>query len=239
MNEKKAFIYNGISSAEYGVLINGAKRYKTAERDFENVSVPGMNGDLTFDNGRFKNVTIEYTNCGIVRNFEDSFREFVDGILSGSMTGYKRLEDTYNSDEFRLAKLMGEVDPEMFISRKAGSFNLSFDCKPQRFLKNGENPVTLTSSGSITNPTHFKATPLIRVYGTGRLTIGAKTLEVFQNATYTDIDCDLMNCYCDDVNLNRYVSVTGNDFPVLEPGANIIQLTGISRILITPRWWRI
>lgn len=239
MNEKKTFTFNGICSGDHGVLINGAKRYKTAERDFENVSVPGMNGDLTFDNGRFKNVTIEYTDCGIVKDFETHFREFVNGILAGSMTGYKRLEDDYNPDEFRLAKLTGEVDPEMFVSRKAGSFSLAFDCKPQRFLKSGETTTTLTGSGSITNPTHFTAAPLIRVSGTGRLTIGTRTLELSQNATYTDIDCDLMNCYCGDTNLNRYVSVTGNAFPVLEPGANIIQLSGISQIVITPRWWKI
>ena len=237
MNEKKSIFFNGITSADYGILINGSKRFKTAERDFENVAVPGMNGDLTFDNGRFRNVTIDYTDCGIVKNFESSFRDFINRVASASVTGYKRLEDTYNPDEFRLAKLAGEVDPEMFVNRKAGKFNLSFDCKPQRFLKSGETEVTLKGSGSITNPTQFNAAPLIRIYGTGRLTIGTRTLEISQNATYTDIDCDLMNCYCDNVNLNRHVSVTGNDFPILEPGANIILLSGITKIVVTPRWW--
>ena len=106
------------------------------------------------------------------------------------------------------------------------------------FLKSGETLVTVTASRNITNPTLYNAKPLIRAYGSGRVTIGSYGFSITNSGPYTDIDCDLMNAYNATDNLNRYLTVDNNLFPEFVPGTNRITLgSGITKLEITPRWW--
>ena len=98
--------------------------------------------------------------------------------------------------------------------------------------------MTLTEEGTITNPTLFTSKPLIRVYGTGTLTVGDRTVEITKVSSYVFIDCDLEECYKGTVNCNGNVKVT--DFPVLPPGDTGIGFTeGITKVLITPRGFKV
>ena len=119
---------------------------------------------------------------------------------------------------------------------------MNFSVMPQRFLNSGEKAKTLTSSGKITNPTAQEAKPLLRVYGTGTFSIGPTSMQITAANTYTDIDCDICECYRDTMadNRNASVKLLSGGFPVLHEGDNGITLgSGISRIIITPRWWKI
>ena len=118
---------------------------------------------------------------------------------------------------------------------EAGEFDLTFNCKPQRFLKSGEDAITFTSGGSVLNETMQTAKPLLRVYGTGTFSIGGATMTISSANVYTDIDCDLMNAFKGTTNCNGNISGT---FAALAPGDNAITLgSGITKIEITPRWW--
>ena len=89
-----------------------------------------------------------------------------------------RLTDEYNPDEFRLAiyKSGLEVSPAKLM---AGEFDLVFQCMPQRFLKAGEDAVTIESSGdTLANPTLFNARPLLMVTGYGGFTINGHPIEI-------------------------------------------------------------
>ena len=121
---------------------------------------------------------------------------------------------------------------------RTGMFTLEFDCKPQRFLKSGEEPVEFTANGILYNRTMQNAKPLLRVYGTGAGTvgIGSETITISAISTYVDIDCEIMDAYKGAVNCNGNVSFT--DDIVLGPGENNISKSGnISKVVITPRWW--
>ena len=90
------------------------------------------------------------------------------------------------------------------------------------------------------NPTVFPSQPLLRIYGTGKFTLNDVEITISAADTYTDVDCELMDCYKGSVNKNQYVSFSTYDFPVLYPGQNTVELgTGISSVTITPRWWRV
>ena len=235
-------IYNGKPLSDFGLYISGNGTFNSPERDVTKVEVPGKSGDLIFDNGRFKNVTITYRDSFILEEDHDEFifarkmRELSSFIKSSP--GYHRLEDTYHPDEYRLAICTTGLDPEVY-NLVGGVFDLEFDCKPQRFLKSGEAPVTFTSAGRILNPTSLSSKPLIRVYGYGSVGIGNETITISSNSNaYIDIDCDMLNCYCGTVNCNGYVSLNSDEFPVLVPGPNDINFEGhISKVVITPRWW--
>lgn len=227
--------FDGVSLKDFGVYINGNQTYNAPARDREIISVPGRNGDLVLDNGRYENAEVIY-HAFIYRDFPVNVEGLRNLLLS--RTGYKRLEDTYHPEEFRLGIYSGDFKADVVEWLEAGEFDLTFNCKPQRFLKRGEDVATFdnASSGStILNETMQTAKPLLRVYGAGQFWINQTAMTITAANTYTDIDCDLMDAYKGTANRNQYV--TGN-FPELVPGENTVTLnSGITRIEITPRWW--
>ena len=228
--------FDGKSSKDFGVYISGLNTYGGAERDQTKVSVVGRNGDLTIDNGRYNNAVISYP-AFIYDNFSANVAAFRNYLLS--KTSYKRLEDTYHPDEFRLAKFAGSFDPDVIATLNGGEFNLTFDCYPQRYLKKGEKEYEFTVAGSIRNDTDMSALPLVRAYGDGSLTINGINIVISGSDTYTDIDCDLQEAYKDTLTTskNNTITLTNGEFFNLSPGDNSITFTGITKVIIKPRWW--
>ena len=224
--------FDGVSTKDFGVYINGAQTYDAPARSREVISVPGRNGDLIIDNGRYENTEVTY-HAFIYRDFEVNVEGLRNLLLS--RTSYKRLEDTYHPQEFRLGIYNGNFSADVVEWLEAGEFDLTFNCKPQRFLKSGEEVVTFTSGGSLLNETMQTAKPLLRVYGTGTFSIGSATMTISSANVYTDIDCDLMDAFKGTTNCNGNISGT---FAALAPGDNAVTLgSGITKIEITPRWW--
>lgn len=107
------------------------------------------------------------------------------------------------------------------------------------FSDTGTTTITVQSPYELMNPTLYPSKPLIRVYGSGTIQVNDITITVAEHSGYIDIDCDLMDCYRGADNMNQYVSLSGNDFPELQPGINRILLNGPDRVEITPRWWEL
>lgn len=226
-------IYNGIRTSDYGIFISGAESFNAPEADLTLQSVPGRNGDLIFDNKRWKNISVRYP-AFIRACFEEKARAFVQQMLSD--VGYKTLQSTYDMGHFRQGVFAGPMEFTTGPWNASGRFDLIFTCKPQRFLTSGTAATTLSASGTINNPTRFEALPLIRVYGTGTVTVNGTAVTINSAGSYTDIDSEMQDCYRGTVNCNNNVTLT--DFPVLSPGENSITLgTGITRVSITPRWY--
>lgn len=238
----KTFTFNGVSSDTFGLYINGAGVFDSPQPDLDYVPVPGRNGDLIYDNGRFNNIDISYSPVFATRNFRQTAKAFQAWLLSHK--GYYRLTDDYHPEYFRLASAreaieVGDID----WVNDAGSMEVVFNCKPQLYLVSGEETVTLENfSMAITNPTRFTAKPLIRVYGYGQVIVGDVTFTVLSTPTagYIDIDCELMNCTSDLSNANDYVQID-DYFPTLAPGSNSIFKIGanLTKVEVTPRWWTI
>ena len=188
--------YDGVDSSSFGVFISGDGVFDAPARRGEMISIPGRNGSLFIDEGVFENITVEYP-AFIGTGYEDIFRTKL-GDLRSAMTSrgnYKRLTDTYHPDEFRLGVYREglEVDPEVIT--RAGEFTLKFDCKPQRYLVSGEDPIVLTSGALITNPTLFYAKPLLKVIGNGTVKIEPYEFIVSGNDGEIWIDSEIMESY--------------------------------------------
>lgn len=233
---KNYITFAGMDSTEFNIGISGSGTFDSPERDVEQVSIPGRNGDLLIDNKRFKNVTVTYP-AFIASKFKGNFDGFRAFMLS--KRGYQRLEDTYHPDEFRMAEYRGPIKPDVKVLNIAGEFNVEFNCKPQRWLKVGEIAIDLTASGVINNPTLYEAKPLIRAYGTGTIAIGDNSITVTTASVYTDIDCEIMEAYKDGTDCNSNITLGSDEFPSLEPGDNTITISGFSNVSIIPRWWTI
>ena len=106
-------------------LIDDGIKYETA-------SVPGMNGDILYSNGRLKNGTLPY-NCWIADDYVANARNLRNFLLS--VEGYGRLEDTRHPEEFRKAFFRGPQNFDDVVSYTAGKFTINFEVKPQRWLK--------------------------------------------------------------------------------------------------------
>ncbi len=236
---KHLLTLNGRSMRDFALIISGEDSWKKPTPDVERLSIPGRNGDLVFSNHRYENVEIKY-HAGITKDFDQNFTALSNFLLS--LTGYQRLEDSYHPDVYRMALLESALTPETTAKNREGQVDLVFSCKPQMFLKSGEQTTTFTKAGSIYNPTMFDSKPLLRIYGTGQVGIGEETVVITTADGYTDIDCDIEEAYKDTaaINCNGNIELSSDDFPVLSPGANKITMTsGITKIEIIPRWWKI
>lgn len=227
-------MFSGRSSEDFKAHISGSGTFISPTRDVESISVPGRNGDLHVDNGRFTNVSIIYP-AFITEDFEKNYSAFKAFLCA--QIGYKILADSYHPDHYRRAMFNGGISPEMATLNRAGSFELSFDCDPRLFLKSGDKVIRINAAGEIYNRTQFASKPVIRAYGTGTLTIGDVSIEIISADEYTDIDCELQEAYKGDVNCNSNIELENGVFPELMPGLNEITYSGILDII--PKWWTV
>lgn len=174
----KALSFDNTSSRNYGVYITGEAVYNAPERDVEMIDIPGRNGAYALDNGRFQNIEVTYL-AGITADTEANFRQAISDFRNFlcSKKGYVRLTDDYNPDEYRMAiyKSGLEVTPAQL---KAGEFDITFECKPQRFLMSGESTIGVTSGDTLLNPTLFESSPLLMIYGYGNIGINNSAITI-------------------------------------------------------------
>ena len=230
-------VFNGINSQNFGVWLKGGGTYNAPARQYSSVTIPGRNGTLTLDSGAFEEAEHNYE-AFIVNDFPSNIEGLRSAFLSSP--GYHRLEDSYHTDEYYMAKYMDGLEVEPAPLAVGGAFALRFRRDPRRFLKSGETSATVPNGGSVSNPTSFPSQPLIKVTGYGTLYVGSQQIVIAQHFAFVNIDCEMMDCYSGTENANPYVTMQGNNFPELQPGTTGITYSGnITKVEITPRWWRI
>lgn len=228
------FTYNGTSSVSFNIRVSKYPDYDIPRREVERVSVPGRNGDLLLDTGAYSNFDKRYE---IYFNAKGSgFHAAAHDVAMWlcSVGGYARLEDTYDTDVYLMARV---ENPEMLADwmNYMGRATVTFNCKPQRFLKSGETEVTLTSGSPVTN-SYMPCYPIFKLTGNGTLNVNGNTIAVANNLNKTvTIDCETQNAYTGSENRNADIYVTG-DFPYLVSGSNTITFNN-STCKMTPRWW--
>lgn len=231
-------IFNGISSQDYGIQVEHPPDYQMPARDYEVIHIPGRNGDLVIDNGSYQNVIRSYQIAvGDERKyFTDMANAVVEWLHSAS--GYARLEDSYEPEYYRMAMFQDETAIENVLQH-AGRTTVDFLCKPQRFLKSGDEIIRLPAHAILRNPTGFPALPNIIVYGSGKgeLRIGDYEITISDVGGFIVLDSDIQDAYQGSLNRNGDV-VLNNGFPKMLPGENRIMWTGgITCVEVIPRWW--
>ena len=228
---------NGKSSKDFNVYLSDAEAYGMPERDYESIQIDGRNGDLIIDNERYKNRDITFP-CIIVDNFTENFAAFIGYILN--QKGYIRIESTFNPEEYIFGVYNGQVNPKTKTFGNKGTFEIAFNRKPQRYIKKGEFAIEYSGNGTILNAYTGIALPLVRVYGIGSVSIGENTITVNSVDGYVEIDCEAQDAYKGTTNCNGNITLNNGKFFELTPGINNIVIeSGISKVEITPRWWRL
>lgn len=230
--------FNGISSNDLGFVVERGDILSSAEYDVEFEEVPGLNGNVSFSKKRFKNKEVTYELA--------TTKEIVSRALSlhswlfSDPENYCRLEDSACPDFFFMAMFLGPADIETKVMR-FGKTEIEFTRKPQRFFKSGEKVVTITSNGSLENPSKFIALPLIRVYGNGTVNVGDVQITIAEHLDpFIDVDCDRRYSAYGSANKNSFVTLTDHRYPELKAGSTGVQISGnVTKVEITPRWWTI
>jgi phage-related protein len=142
-------------------------------------------------------------------------------------------------DKYYKATIINQIDYERLLRFKEA--NVVFRVQPFKYALN-ETITTLTSSGSsVFNNGLELSKPIIKIKGTGTITLSINNLQVFSYAFPTDenevvIDSEKQDAYLGSVLKNRNMI---GDFPILESGSNLITWEGaIEKIEINPksRW---
>ena len=175
----KSLTVGGINSLDYGVYITGEAVYNAPEKRVEFISIPGRSGDLVIDNGVYENIEVKYP-AGVFGDDQSDFASKIRAYRNAlkSQSGYQRITDTYNPNEYRLGLFVDPFEVDVVQQSKAGEFDIVFNCQPYRFLTSGEAevdiPLTSTSPEvDLINPTLFESSPLIETVGYGVLDISS------------------------------------------------------------------
>lgn len=175
----KTFTFDGQNSGTYGVYITGSAVYNAPERDVEMIKIPGRNGAFVQDNGRFENIEVTYP-AGIYADSQEDFAKALSDLrnMLASRKGYCRLTDEYNPEEYRMAVYKSGLDVDPVAFQRAGEFQITFECKPQRWLTSGEVATAVANGGKVSNPTLFESGPLLAIKGYGTIEFNGYQIEL-------------------------------------------------------------
>lgn len=246
---RKKLYVDGVDLSTFGVYVTGTGTYGAPERKIDMTDIPNRNGSIPGIDKSYSNINVSYP-CFIYASLNSNIAALRAFLLS--RPGYVKITDDYHPGEYRMGLYEGAFTPTIQRTGDAGTFTLTFNCMPQRFLDSGETPVTLpTSGGTITNPTLFTSLPIIRIdeINNGEFTVNGLTVTisalggvgVYKKVT---IDCETMECYDTDdgTSYNDKLSTTDFRFPEFTPGSNTITPISMAwgsydGFEIVPRWW--
>jgi phage-related protein len=233
----ETFYLDGVDARSAGIQLQAPIEFSEAVPVVEAQTIPGRNGDLIWETGSYENRSGEASCFCLQKDVEKAIS--ATGRYLMAKKGYRRLETSDDPDHYWMARV--ENSPQIAMRlRTLAPFEIGFDCKPQRFLKSGENAIIFQEDGSLFNQYGQIALPLITLYGKGAglLTIGNCIVEVKELDGVLYLDSETQNAYNDSGNQN--LNINAPTFPILADGEiNIAFTGGIERVEIIPRWWEL
>nr|DAE66247.1 MAG TPA: distal tail protein [Caudoviricetes sp.] len=249
-NAANSFTYNGVNSLDMGLFIieqSGADN--AAEPVIETINVPARGNFVVdnrideLDNQQFNDYVRKYVCCVDIDAFKLDLEEHARRLyawLYGSGIEYKKLYDTYDRDYYTLAYVNSGASVSELAKRLLGQIEIQFRCKAYKRALKGDETITITKAATIINPEGFTATPYMKIYGSGNVTLYINNrAHGFKNIDgYIEVDSENMNAYKGDTLQNNKMLVGA--FPKLAAGDNNISWAGnVTKIEIVPRWCKL
>lgn len=245
-------IINSYDLADYGVYVSRKDKANAPKRRFTTITVPGRNGDLIQDDESWENIEVSYS-CYVKENSKDVL-PFIKQICLGQ-PGYLKIEDTVNPYEYRFgAYSKGLDDIDTSIYNKQSKFTLTFNCKPQRYLKTGQDKYILRdvkeagiSTDFITlrklyGPASYPCSPILFVTGNSewaKIKIGVETIDLKSDGEEFVIDTETLNCInSNGENRNNKIRFSfDQSLKFSFKDTDISVSTNITKLVIQPRWF--
>lgn len=237
-------IYDGKASRDFGIIVESFPAMNHGAKRGEPYQIAGRNGVFYDEDGTFDNYIQSYQIAIREGLFRPADKRCTDIQAWLSVPGFKRLEDTFEPEYFKLARYAGPLNVEQILGH-VGRCTLEFECQPERWLKSGETPIARDAGLlTINNPTPYTAKPLIEIVRTGSTTVSIGiddylTIGYASGLETVVIDCDTGTITAGGVDM--YGGTTFYkaycDLPELPPGLVTISATNATQITVTPRWY--
>lgn len=235
------FEYNGRKSSEFGLRIENNISFTSPEADIEFVEVLGKDGELAIDNNRFKgfDFSVPVRLYAPVGKTVDEVATEISNWLKTDI-GWKPFYFSGSPDYEYVAMVHQSFSITENLKRN-GQAVIPFKMKPYKFLK-GQGTITLTNGQTLTNEGFRASQPMIRVDGTGDITLqnnGQDWLKLTDVVNYIKVDSEAMSVYREIGNpmFTKMYSTLEPMFPILEVGDNTITWEGtVDSVEIEPRW---
>ena len=233
-DELQYFVYDGISSTDFNIVITKTNQLSGPERNIEVIDVDGRDGSLLIDKGNYKSFELEIE-CSIDAS-DENIHYIARNIKKWLQSDFKFKKLIFSDDPeyYYEASCINKLDIEEVINL-LGEFKIIFLCNPLKKQTNSDNPIILTADTTLYNE-NITSKPYIKVVGSGDITININNQKLILKGVeeYIEVDTELYNCFKGNVNQNNKMY---SDFPVLEEGKNEISFTGsVTQLEILPRW---
>ncbi|MBF0709721.1 MULTISPECIES: hypothetical protein [unclassified Gemella] len=235
----KYIIYNGVRSSELGLRLVDDITFESPEKDVELINIDGVNGSKIRSKQRLN--VISKTFPFKVYNFNVDIQDIIG-----------KLNVTYLNQEDKWHDFELSWDPDYIYKAYCyetfsieGSLKarkkcvINFKVHPVKFRKNGFRKFVFMRTGDyLVNPEKREAKPLIKLVGSGDVTLNINS-QIFRLKGvqgHIIIDCESQSASWDNKEA-QYDKVYSYPFPKLELGKNLINWDNSNfRVEITPRW---
>lgn len=225
------FIFKGINSRKMHIQISSLPEIVKPKRRTTSITILGRNGSEIEDSGTYEGYSLSI-GCGVENITQAELErlwEWLDG--SGDLI--------LSTEPSRVYK--ARIDDSISLSDMYWVFQnflVQFDVEPFKYSVNKKNDfVTLTKSGTLHNKGTYYAEPIIKVYGSGTVTvtINGKSYSCKNVSEYVTIDSTIEMVYKNSINKNNDYLI--RDFPKLKKGENTISFSGgTTKLEIEPNW---
>lgn len=244
-------------TTKYGIIIEEPPDYYWPEKQYSHAGIKGKNGSIILDPRNYENVSKKYKMLAYDKNGFSSSANGLSTFLHryNGYEDYMRLQDTYEPDVYMLA-IYEEANSAENILGQAARSEITFNCKPQKFLTYGNREIEIPCSKyALRNQTMYPALPIIKVRGYGWIhffgwpsaqyetTVAGNRkrteMVIYENFNEIVFDSETFSAVnTNGYNMNPYMYVDGQI--MLYPGKNTITFEDtIEKITIIPRWWRL
>ena len=223
------FIWNGTNSNTKHIRVQDKTPIVRPEERVEHVTIPGRPGELTQVEGD-----------DIYNSYIQTLTLIVDGKANvPAVEKWLRGDGYVTFDTQPDLKQRARVINAVTFSRQSHNLDywvgeVQFYCEPIKRAVS-ENTIDVTSSGtSIANAGDLPALPLLKVTGSGAVSVscGGKTIVIENLTSGWVIDCE--NKWVLASGVPQYNAYTG-DFPEIPVGGGTLTFTGsVSKIEVTP-----
>ena len=230
------FNFHGKNSyIDFGIYVEKRPTITSPKRRVDYITIPARNGSLKYDENTYEDITItlECAIKGDVTSISD-----IKAWLLSNASG--ELYFSYDLGKVYKAQVVNSIDFEIVL-RQFSKFIIVFNAEPFIYLtspirfeyplENGENEVNLVNVGTVYSEPTFEIT----AQGNVNIKINDSIIKLSNMQRKVFISSSLKEVYSEaDENMNHLME---GEFPVLELGKNIINVTGdVSEFIIHPNW---
>lgn len=229
--------YNGLNTKELGLRLVDDIELESPSNSIDFIEIDGVDGAKIKDNQRLTVVDMSFPFMLYLNKDIKTVSRKLQETLLNSEVSWKDLELSWDNEYIYKA-----IFYENFKIK--GSLNslkkciLNFKVHPIKYLKNGQASQRITSGTTLRNPESRQAKPLIKLIGTGdvTLTINTQIFKLKGVSGHINIDCETQSAHYDNKE-PQYDKVFTYPFPHLDVGNNKISWNNNNFIVeITPRW---